>query len=293
MFRSSVAVLFNPISGKGNGKRIAKELSERLISCGMTVFCTESNQAYKEGKLLDLTGDVDAIVVVGGDGTLAGILLELGRTNIPVYMLPAGNESLFARHFSMSWNIEKVIDVLGGAKTTLHSFGLVNDKAFFSMASIGLDSEIIARIAGYRKAAIGHVGYIVPGMCSFITHKVPYLSVKVDGQLVLKNNTGFIIIANVREYALGLDPVPEADSGNQILHARFFPCRSRFDYILWAYRCWRGGQVNTASASLLSGRCFEIFSEDSRQYPVQADGEFVGDTPVKVSVSSDTLRVLA
>jgi len=193
----------------------------------------------------------------------------------------------------MSRNREKIIKVLGSTKTTAHSFGLVNDRAFFSMASIGLDSEIIARIAGYRKAAIGHMGYIVPGVSSFITHKVPNLSVKVDGQLLLKNNTGFIVIANAREYALGLDPVPEADSGKQILHARFFPCRSRFDYILWAYRCWRGWQVNTASACLLSGKCFEIYSEDNSPYPVQADGEFIGDTPVKVSVSDDNLKVLA
>ncbi len=287
----TVEIVYNPISGRGKGEPLAHALAHRLERDGVTVSVSQSKLAYTETDR-ERISNRDALLVIGGDGTLRALLEILSQTKTPVYMVPSGNESLFARAFSMSANVERIVQALEEYQVSEHWIGRVNNQPFFTMVSLGLDSQVIERIARARSGPIGHRGYILPTLIVASSHRPPCLKVTVDGREELGGEQGLLVIANSREYAARLNPVPEASTLSGELHARFFP----FARVSWYFNCilalCRGKGMGQKDSLLLKGKNFYVEVSNVVPFPVQADGEFMGHAPVTVSIGAERIAVL-
>lgn len=288
----SVGLIFNPISGQGRSKKIteaiAKELGSNQIQCELI----ESRRNYEGSSLLDELKRQDVVIVVGGDGTMAGLLPYLAESQVPVYMAPAGNESLFARGFSMRRDAADIAAAFRQGLVEEHSFGLANNLPFFTMVSVGIDSLIVHDVHANRTGPVGNIGYVWPAVKNFLSYQPPKITLEVDGERVLEGEAGYLIIANSPQYALGLNLVPEADSRKLELSARFIPSETAVHLISLATARYCGFQAALSGSHYWAGKHFSISSEGSPDYPVQADGEAFGKLPTTVSLGANRLRIL-
>ena len=287
-----VTVVFNPASGAGRGRRLADRAALRLSDAGHTPTVIESARVYSSDHAEQIFDETELVVVCGGDGTLRGLLEPLSQTATPVYMLPTGNESLFARAFSMSRCTSEMCQAIDGWHVARHYFGRVNGQPFFTMASIGLDSEVVHMLHEDRTGPIGHHGYVMPTVRALFRHRVPILSVSVDGKPAVVRTKGYFIASNTREYALRIHFVPEASSEAPRLYARFLPCRSTLGWFQWIIRARCGLIGNATSAPLLEGEEFSVSVDGGPAVYVQADGDPAGGTPATISSSGEFISVL-
>jgi len=287
----SVAIIFNPIAGKGKSFQIAKRVAKQLEHLGVRTGIHECAPLFERDDMLEFLQPFKAVVIAGGDGTLLKMLPLLLAANKPVYMLPTGNESLFARHFAMDESAETLAKRLTEARTTSCFIPVVNQVPFFTMVSVGFDSRVVYRVCNERSGPVGDLGYVLPTLKELFVHRAPELSLRVDGRQVLEKRRGFLIIGNTSEYALGTRFVPEASAQVCALHARFIPYSSSLGFIATALKALLGDIRLQGTTALYSGSQFEVTLTDS-QYPIQADGEFIGDGSFVVESTDSSLFVL-
>lgn len=269
-----------------------KRVEAHLQKVGFLVQAKESQARYAAQEIENFLTNLDVVLVAGGDGTLRNILFALARTKTPVYMLPSGNESLFARAFSMRANPEQVEHALRRGNVSRRYLAQVNGEAFFTMASVGLDSEVIASIARTRSGPIGRVGYLVPTCQAFLHHVAPQIDLVVDGERKLQGESGLLIIANSPEYAGNLNPVPEADNASKCLHARFFPYRWPWIYGKFLFSYMLRHAVSLSGSTLFVGNTFQLEITNRESFPIQADGEHVCQAPGTFSITDQQISIL-
>ncbi len=287
----NIGLLYNPISGAGRSKKIATGLADQLSSRGYQPALRESQPSYDPTDLRNFLKGLDALLVVGGDGTIRTLLDGLSESGTPVYLVPGGNESLFARHFGMSRQPSQILAALSGARTAEATIAAIHQSFFFSMVSLGLDSLVVGKIARTRCGPIGHIGYVKPTLQSLLEYSAPALTVAVDGKVLVREEPGFVIAANTRQYARNLGLVPEACGTKELLHVRFFPYRRIADYLPWLWSMTTRRPVSLNKSLYVAGTNCTI-ETGAAAWPIQADGEYVGDTPAALSTVARRIKVL-
>lgn len=287
-----VGLLFNPISGAGRSRKIASALAATLRERGYEAILQESRATYDQAALREFLGSLDALLVVGGDGTIRALLEALGTTGTPVYLVPAGNESLFARHFGMTRSPHDILAALAAGRISEATIAQINDSFYFSMASLGFDSLVVGKIARHRRGPIGHIGYVKPTLQSIVGFKAPQLKVLVDGKPLIDGEAGFVIAANTDKYARNLGLVPEACGTKELVHVRFFPYRSLSSYLPWLWNLAVGKPVSLKNTVYRAGQQCSIMTAEGSSWPIQADGDYIGESPALVQTMVRRLKVL-
>jgi len=287
-----ICIVFNPISGKGGSKKRAHSLSQKLETAGHRVTLRPSQRHYPTEAIGQILKDTDLLIVAGGDGTLLPFLEPASRLDVPLCMYPTGNQSLFAQYFKISPNEDEFIRSINNPKLEEHYFSVINQQAFFCMASVGLDAAIVEEVSKTRNGPIGNLGYVLPTIKALWSSTPDSITLRADGETLIDEQHGYLIVANTPSYALGLKLVPQACSNDKTLHATFYSTTSNFK-ILWFFckallRFNPGSDKNVKSFKATQ---FEITS-GATDVPVQADGDLFGTLPVSIEKSLRPIKVL-
>jgi len=285
-----ILLLFNPIAGKGRSESSVSSLEKNLKERGFDTFKSVASDYVDSSLQTNPIAGFDAVVVAGGDGTIMNLLPALSNSGVPVYNLPTGNESLFAREFGMKKNLGQVFTLLKKKTCKTCYIPTANNKPFFCMASIGFDSEVVCSIAKARTGVLGHRGYVFPTLKAALNHVAPVIDLSVNGQKVINSEPGFLIVGNCKQYALSMPFVPEASSESKELVARFFPYKSVAGFLWFNLKTLLKSR-NISGSRFFRGDHFSICSEIP--FPVQADGDYLEDTPVTIETTDNTIKVLS
>jgi diacylglycerol kinase family enzyme len=267
-----VVMLFNPIAGAGRSAQAARELSHPLRRGGYEVVLSPTSPGAPEAALRDQTAGATALVVCGGDGAVrlaAPIAIETG---VPVYHVPSGTENLFAREFGMTRRAESLLAALAAVQIRRVDIGVVNDRLFLLMASVGFDAEVVHDLASRRGRHISHFSYVPSILRRYVRWQPPRLAVTVDGRRLDEDRRGFVVVANSPQYGARLNPGRDASMTDGRLDVVFFPTRSRRELIGWAWRCRRQRHVDDPRLVYERGETIEIVS-GSGPVRYQIDGD--------------------
>jgi diacylglycerol kinase (ATP) len=273
---SRVGILFNPVSGTGRGSSFASSISVYLLSRGLEVRSRESSRKYQEDDLKSFFEEVDAMVIVGGDGTIRPLLPLLASTGVPVVLFPAGNESLIAKKFQVSTLIPDLYERLERGRCEDHYFAYMNDLPFFLMAGIGLDSEVVRYFDRMRNRGSSDFLYLLAFVRATCLWKVPEFTLEspvcryLPDRLIISS----CIVANSSMYARRFLPSAEASSQSPELLIRF-PGGGKFQTILnWMYSAISGRGISLEnSRHFFSEKCSIKMSDF---VAVQLDGDYAG-----------------
>ena len=290
----TIGIIYNPISGRGEAHTLASQIEARAKTQGLDAFLCESQASYEPHVIDGIFSSCRAVVVCGGDGTLSTLLPYLAKNKTPVYMVPAGNESLFARGFQMSNHPDQVVAALLARKTSAHYFGTVNGRPFFQMVTVGFDAEVVKRIGAHRHGPINHATYAFFALRQLAVFRASSLVLQVDGMTVIDNESGYLVIANEREYAMRVPVAPMADSLQAKFVAYFYPYQTGLSYLRLLASFITGSHKQLGPARVVSGVDFSIAGGSGaiKSVAVQADGDFVSDLPVKGSIAPGQILVI-
>lgn len=288
-----IVVLSNPASGKGEAAGLAEGIGLALATDGHAV------EQLRIGPGTDLAarlGGADALVLVGGDGTLHHALPALMGSKVPVYQAPRGTENLFAREWGMDAQIatlrralarREVVDADVGIATT----GDGTERAFAIMCSVGPDAGIVHRGAAARRGAITKWSYVAPALGQALRPQYGKLSVAVDGREVVNGRRGLLVVANSRQYAARLDPCVRACASDGVLDVVFFPWGVAVATVLWAAASRLRLHTKLPGVVYATGASVTVVNHGATSAPAQMDGEAAGAVEGLGAGGAWTLRV--
>jgi diacylglycerol kinase (ATP) len=136
--RPSVAIVANPYSGARRNRRLVENLVTSLTRRSLTArVLWDPNERRKVLTDPDLENTTRCVVVVGGDGTIADVINEKPR-HLPLAVLPAGNENLFARALGFPNESESLVAAIVAGRVKWIDLGRAGRRFFTLSGGCGL-----------------------------------------------------------------------------------------------------------------------------------------------------------
>jgi diacylglycerol kinase family enzyme len=267
-----VAILANPASGRGRALNLARALREAVLFAGHEVEeCSARDPSASE-----TIRRAEAVVIVGGDGTVHYQLPALARSDAALWHAPTGTENLFAREFGMTTSEDDLLAALEQDEKAAVDLATLNGRYFAIMAGVGPDASIVARVAAARTGTISKLSYAWPSTLEAFKPSLPEMSIDIDGERVINQQPGFIVV----------------DDG--LLDVVFFPCRSRVRALSWTLGCRLGRQGKSRYLISRRAKRVRIEIDPAHRAMLQLDGEFAGNASgeLNIEVQPAALRVL-
>ena len=305
-------LIVNPISGQGFGRTALPRIRRGARSLGLAVETYITRQAGDARRWVEQgAGDTDAIISVGGDGTLNEVINGLGDRRTPVVLMPAGTGNILGKELRCPSTAEMLLDVLRerlvleldlcevralSRPPASGTDGLsivptaLDVRRFVCVAGVGFDAEIVRAMSQTRQGAIHIAHYTIPILKVLRQYDFPPLEVEIDGRRV-SHHAGVVIVGNVRSYGGPLQFTPMAARDDGLLDVCIFEKRSVRDLLRYAVGVITRSHLRFPDVRYFRGQELRVYSSRVR-VSVQADGDNAGFLPARIRVIPQALRLL-
>ncbi|MCY4616409.1 MAG: diacylglycerol kinase family lipid kinase [Chloroflexi bacterium] len=300
MLPGRVLLLRNPRARRAPSQPGLHAAAEPLVARGWHVdvaSTTGPGEATRIASTAAASG-YHAVVAVGGDGTVHEVVQGLAGTSTALGVVPAGTANVWAHEAGASPGARRALAFLARARAAPIDVGRVTSadgttRRFLLMCSVGLDAEVVRRVGGggALKRLLGGAVYGATGLAAIARATPTRTAIDVDGQRA-ERDLYLAIVGNTRLYG-GLARITGAalaDDG--ALDVCSFSGHGLRDRCALVARALRGGLDRPAGGGIDYTRGVEVRIEPERPLPVQADGEYIGETPVTITVEPRALTVL-
>lgn len=253
--------------------------------------------------------DVDAIVALGGDGTVNevvnGMLTDGVHAGVPsLGIVPTGSTNVFARAVGLPNDTVEatgvLLDALREGRTREVSMGRADDRWFVFGASVGLPASIVGGVEKQRAKGrrSTHVLYARVGVRQFFgaDRRHPQLQVELPDGTIL-DDIHLVIITNTDPwtYAGGrpLRPTPEAD----FEHGLSLYARRRMGTLGMLFTVARLSgdkpRIGRRGAYLVND-LESLVVRSTSAMPVEVDGDYLGERlELTLSSAARAIHVLS
>jgi YegS/Rv2252/BmrU family lipid kinase len=280
--RERIAAIVNPMAGRRNPLPIVSAIA-RLVRGAGSRF--EVHLTERPGQGVEFASAVrrtaDAILVVGGDGTVSEVLHGLSGAAVPIALLPAGTENLVARDLRTPGDARSLADLLLHGSPTPRDTGLVNGRLFLAVVGIGFDAECVIRLVRRRTGHISQWDYFWPTWRTFWTHRFPRLDVQLDGTTWFEGQ-GIVLIGMIPTYSIGLRVFPCADPTDGRLDVCILRCASRGRLLRQAWSMLRSRHTRRADCQMAQAQHLRVTADET--VPMEIDGDPGGALPAEISI---------
>ena len=155
-------IFFNQNAGDGKSEDTANQLKKELMIHGVQVdFLTASSEEQGIEKIVSAIDKLDALIAIGGDGTLNSIgtaFIRRGKS-IPLGVIPGGTVNNFAKRWHIPLTIEEAIKVILVGETRKVSIGKCGDRAIISSFTFGRLADMSNDVRQSEKQKYGLIVY--------------------------------------------------------------------------------------------------------------------------------------
>jgi diacylglycerol kinase family enzyme len=275
-----IAIVQNPISGSGYGKRELLRLVEELYrrDCLVDVYSEREELAALLANPANRQ-HLKCLVVAGGDGSFNDAINRYD--DVPFAIFPMGTENLLAKYLKIESSGEMLADLICHGHTEEFDLCELNGRKFLLMTSFGIDAEVVRRTDENRHGNISKLSYVQPFWASIRNYEYPCLNVYVDENPEPYQGC-YGIISNIPAYAMQLPFAADANPFDGKLDLRLFEKGSFWSTMEYLYSVSNQRHEVRDDVICLQGTRFRI--EADGPVPVQVDGDPAGFTPADVCV---------
>ncbi len=250
------------------------------------------------------SNDADAILILGGDGTIHRHLPALVRLQLPVLIVPAGSGNDFARGL----NLRSMRDSLrlwrdfesGRIQARAVDLGVIVPSAspehthyFCCVAGCGLDSAAARRANQMPRWLRGHGGYALALLPLLLN--LPAVSMRLtrfngNERTEAEKLTLLAAFANTQFYGDGMRIAPQADFADGKLDICRIGTLNPFKLFCMFPTVYFGRHLLVPEVEY--SRAERVHVQTGAPIEIYADGEFVCETPAEISVAAGALRVI-
>lgn len=294
-------LIMNPKAGKGKGeknfKTIVSSLKKKIKDLDIQIS-EYPGHIYELGKKA-VNECYNQILTIGGDGTPFEVINGLyskgkPKHNICLGMIPAGTGNSFLRDF-MDISVEKAIqNILNNnrKKVDLIEFkyfknGKEQKQYYLNILGIGLIADIL-KLTNEKLKAFGPMSYSLAVLLRLFKGMKNNMVLNVDNKSYeLKNSA--LVISNSKYTGGKMKIAPMAKTDDGQVDAVVFCEVNRRDIVNIFINVFKGKHIDHRKVKVFSGK--KIYIESEPQQLLMADGELLGETPMRLRVHPQEIEI--
>ena len=290
-----VHIIANPVSGRGRAARILPRLEAALREGGGVVEVVRTGGRGDAAAAARAAAGADAVVAVGGDGTVNEVLNGLPPGGPALGVLATGTANVLAKELGLPREPEALARAVRAGRTRAWDVGVRGEtgQKFLLMAGAGFDAAIVHGFHATRRGTIRMSQYLAWGLRYLTCYRHPTLAVEIDGAPV-PGPVHFALVNNAAEYGgpLRLSAGARPDDGVfQVLLFRSPRTRDAGRLYLQAFfASVFDGPLHVPGAEFRPARRVRITADDP--VPLQIDGDPAGFLPATLTLHPAAVRLI-
>ncbi len=233
------------------------------------------------------------VLAAGGDGTVSEVAEALVGTSVPLGIIPVGTANVFARELGLPLTLDEACGLFAGdhATTTVDAMK-VGEQYFVLQIGVGLDALMIRDTERSAKRRFGRAAYLWTAATQLVGFQPQRFTIMAD-DVRIRPRASQVLIANGG--VLGVPPLtwgPHIQPNDGKIDVCVVSARTLLDYLGLIWHTLLGQQRRDRNVRYLAATRPIVVSAD-QPLPVQADGEIIGETPLRIEVVPRALRVIA
>ncbi len=291
MDRKKILFIINPKSGTKKKKSIPELIEKCLDRQRYDYSIAETEYA---GHACEITREAvgkgfDAVVAVGGDGTVNEVARSLTGTKTALGIIPCGSGNGFARHLGIPMKVRKAIEFINQSESVAIDYGKINGSPFFCTCGMGFDASVSKSFS--EGSHRGYIGYINQTLHQYLAYDPDVYEIE-DETGTIKSRAFLIACGNASQYGNNFYITPHASMRDGLLSVTILEPFSTIDVPgiigqILRNRIDRNKHIKTFC-------CRSLTIRRSRPGAVHFDGEpFDMGTEIKIEIVPSDLHVLS
>ncbi|MGD7053142.1 diacylglycerol/lipid kinase family protein [Sutcliffiella horikoshii] len=290
-------IIVNKMAGNGKGLRMWKEVEKYLEKKNVTYLVSFTEYAGHAGELIENIEEnlVQAVVVVGGDGTIHEVVNKLVHKKVALGIVPAGSGNDLARSLGVPFAVEGALSRILKGSYQLIDVPKVEEVHYISIAGLGFDckvAEVTNRSRSKRllnKLGLGGLSYVLNIFRVLFTYQPSDVSIAVDEKIYKFQDVWLIAVANLPYYGGGIMICPDACGNDGALDICVVSGIGRWELLFVFPLAFRGKHIKHRNVKMLRGASIKI--SPSSSMVMQCDGEIVQNKKADFSVDENALKI--
>jgi YegS/Rv2252/BmrU family lipid kinase len=279
-----IKFIINPISGTGKQKGIEEYITKHFENFEI-IHTQKTGDATRISKEAVIE-KIDAVIAVGGDGTVNECIKGLINTNTALGVIPCGSGNGFAYHIGMERTIEKAVKQLKNTRIEVIDSCTANGVPFVNVSGIGFDAHIANLFLTLTER----------GFVNYVKLVLRELSYKAKEYTINYNNierkvTAYMIaFANASQYGNDAKISPMADFQDGLLDFVILKEFPKWKIPFFILKVVLGKAHLSKYVEIIQCDKMTITGEDTF---LHLDGEpFKSSNPIEVALLPKSLKIL-
>jgi YegS/Rv2252/BmrU family lipid kinase len=288
-----VCLLVNPSAGGGRAHKVAPGVERRLRELGLEVR-REDTRDLEHARALARDGARagETVAVLSGDGMI-GVVADALR-EVPgavLGVLPGGRGNDLARVLAISEDPLQACTTIAEGVPRAMDVGEVNGRAFVGIASVGFDSDA-NRIANEAPSWLGNLVYVYGALRALISWRTARFEIELDPPGERVSVSAYTVgAANSQAYGGGMRAAPDALLDDGLLDVIALENVSKLAFVAKILpKVFSGRHVLEPGVRVWRAR--EISVSADRPFTMYADGDPIGELPLRVRALAGAVQVL-
>jgi diacylglycerol kinase (ATP) len=237
-------------------------------------------------------GEVNSVIIGGGDGTLTMAADGLVNSQLPLGILPLGTANDLARTLRLPLDPIAAADVIAAGHRRRIDLGVVNGTHFFNVATVGLGVGVTRRLSRERKSRWGVLAYLLTAARVVLRVRPFAADIRTETETI-RVRTVQVTVGNGPHFGGGLTVDETATIDDGLLNLVSLEVESWWQLVGLLPAMWRGTGRHARHTRTLTGREFEVRPVKKHRKTVTADGEVSSRTPAVFRIVPRALDVFA
>ena len=224
---------------------------------------------------------VDAVIAVGGDGTVNEVLNGLSGSDVPLGIIPVGTANDFARQAGIPLDADHAMDVILQREPVRIDTLEMNGRRFLNVSTGGVGAEATAETPADAKESLGTLAYAITGARKLRELASRRVRVSAPG---FEHDGEFLLFAvgNARATGGGTEITPLALMTDGLLDFCLVEGMPRAEFARLALRIRNGEHLDHSAVHYAQLPSVRI--EGDEPISVNLDGEPYGDRVLEYRV---------
>ncbi len=270
MTKKRILFVVNPVSGGKKKTAFNKQVLEVLdLSRFEPTFKTTNhvNHAFELAQQA-IEEKYDAVIAVGGDGTINEIGSALAGTNTPLGIIPEGSGNGLALYLGIPMNESAALRRINRFDSVAVDCAKVGNERFFNIAGMGFDASVSDKFA--NETFRGPVGYLRTVINVLSKYKPKKYRFTIDGKSY-EREAFMISVANSPQYGNNAYIAPNASITDGILDVCIVHKFPLYTLPMMIFHLFNKTADQSEYVEIIPGK--HIIIEQEGKDPVHLDGE--------------------
>lgn len=286
-------IIFNPAAGRRRAQLLWRVL-DVMAANGVKLEIAETGRAGHATELARSAAQSGRrlVVAAGGDGTIAEVANGLSGSDCRMGIIPLGTANVLAQELDLPFAPAAVAAALAFGRTRTMWPGLVLERGviaprlFVQMIGAGFDAQVVHRLSGALKRALGRNAYVLQGLREVARYGFAPIRLDIDG---VATEAGSVIVTKGRLYGGGYTLAPGTSPSERGFTVALFDRAGPMSTLMYGAALPLNLISKMPGVRLVRAQDVSIVSAD---VPAQADGDPAGQAPLTITNAPHPIQVV-